>query len=97
TVKADLALAAGSGITVKDEDHNGTTITTLDFSAAAGSATKDLPPGYTASISWAVNQDFAVIGYGYDFVEAVLDAGPGHSLGDDAPFQALVSRGGGGQ
>jgi hypothetical protein len=92
TVKADLALAAGSGITVKDEDHNGTTITTVDFSAAAGTSTKKLPAGYQASISWAVNQDVAVIGYGYDFVEAVLDAGPGHSLGDDARFQALVGR-----
>jgi len=39
-----------------------------------------------------VNQDVAVVGYGHDFVAAVLDSGPGSSLGDDAGFKALVDR-----
>jgi hypothetical protein len=34
----------------------------------------------------------AVIGYGRDFVASVLDAGPGHSLADDARFKALLGR-----
>jgi hypothetical protein len=93
TLKADVQLAAQSaGIIVRDEDHNGTTITTLDLSGVQGMSPKDLPAGYKAEISWAVNQDVAVIGYGYDFVEAVLDAGPGHSLADDARFRSLVDR-----
>ena len=93
TLKADIQLAGQSaGLVVRDEDHNGTTITTLDLSGVPGMSPKDLPSGYKAEISWAVNQDIAVIGYGYDFVEAVLDAGPGHSLADDARFKSLVDR-----
>jgi uncharacterized protein DUF3352 len=92
TLKSDLNLVgAGAGIKVSDADHNGTTITTVDFSGAGVSAT-DLPPGYSPEVSWAVNQDVAVIGYGHDFVAAVLDAGPGTSLADDARFKALVDR-----
>jgi len=93
TLRADIGLAgASAGLVVRDEDHNGTTITTLDLSGVPGMNPKDLPSGYKAEISWAVNQDVAVIGYGYEFVEAVLDAGPGHSLADDARFKSLVGR-----
>ena len=91
TLRGFLSLAGGSsGVVVRDEDHAGTKITILDFSAASGTGT--LPPGYKAEIAWAVNQDVAVLGYGSDFVASVLDAGPGHSLADDARFKALLSR-----
>jgi hypothetical protein len=33
-----------------------------------------------------------VVGYGRDFVAAVLDAGPGSSLADDARFKSLLQR-----
>jgi hypothetical protein len=93
TVKSDVTLAGkSSGITVRDEDHNGMTITTVDFSGVPGMGAKDLPAGYKPEISWAVTQDIAVVGYGYGWVEAVLDAGPGHSLADDARFSALLGR-----
>jgi hypothetical protein len=71
TLKGFIQLGGASlGLSVRDEDHNGTKIT----------------------IVWASNQDVAVIGYGRDFVASVLDAGPGHSLADDARFKAGLSR-----
>ena len=51
-----------------------------------------LPPGYKPEFAWATNADVAVMGYGSEFVKAVLDAGPGTSLGDDARFKALLGR-----
>ncbi|HEY7131553.1 MAG TPA: DUF3352 domain-containing protein [Candidatus Limnocylindrales bacterium] len=93
TLTADLQLAgASTGIAIRTEDHNGTKVTVADFSAVAGAGAKDLPPGYKAEIAWAANDSVAVIGYGRDFVNAVLDAGPGNSLGDDARFQGLLGR-----
>ena len=55
-------------------------------------STTDLPAGYKAEFAWASNADVAVLGYGSDFVKAVLDAGPGQSLGDDARFKGLLGR-----
>ena len=91
TLKGFVQLGGSSlGLTVRDEDHNGTKITILDASKVAGATT--LPAGYKAEIAWAANQDVAVIGYGRDFVASVLDTGPGHSLADDARFKAGLSR-----
>ena len=45
--------------------------------ASPGRRRPQLPPGYKPEIAWASNADVAVIGYGSDFVAAVLDAGPG--------------------
>jgi hypothetical protein len=92
TLTTGLQLAGGgSGVTVRTEDHAGTTITIADLSGVAGMP-KDLPKGYKAEIAWASNADIAVIGYGRDFVAAVLDAKPGSSLADDARFKGLVDR-----
>jgi hypothetical protein len=55
-------------------------------------STAGLPPGYKAEFAWAANKDVVVIGYGSSFVNAVLDAGPGTSLADDARFKALLGR-----
>jgi hypothetical protein len=87
-----LALAGSSGIALRDEDHNGTTVTILDFSGMPGVTTTGLPPGYKAEIAWASSDNVAVIGYGRTFVEAVLDAGPGNSLADDPRFKSLLDR-----
>jgi hypothetical protein len=81
---------ASAGVTTRTVDHNGTKVTIVDASRAAGMSS--LPPGYKAEIAWASNADIAVIGYGESFVEAVLDAGPGHSLADDARFKGLLER-----
>lgn len=81
---------ASAGLAVRDEEHDGTKITILDASRIAG--TNQLPAGYKAEIAWASTPDVVVVGYGRDFVAAVLDAGPGHSLADDARFKAALSR-----
>jgi hypothetical protein len=93
TLRAYLTLAGGSaGVNVRDEDHGGTKITILDFSAAPGMTPNSLPPGYKAEFAFAVSSDVVVIGYGRDFVASVLDAGTGSNLGSDDRFKKLVGR-----
>jgi hypothetical protein len=91
TLRGFIALGGGSaGVVLHDEDHNGTKISVVDLSGVPGMG--ELPAGYKPEIAFAVNQDVAVVGYGRDFVASVLDAGPGHSLADDARVKALLSR-----
>jgi hypothetical protein len=93
TLGGFLALAGGnSGIATRTEDHNGTKMTIIDFSAMPGMSTAGLPPGYKPEFAWATNADVSVIGYGSSFVAAVIDSGPGKSLADDARFKALLGR-----
>jgi hypothetical protein len=93
TLAGFVALGGGSaGITTRSEDHNGTKVTIIDFSAMPGMSTAGLPPGYKPEFAWAANKDVVVMGYGASFVNAVLDAGPGSSLADDARFKALLGR-----
>jgi hypothetical protein len=93
TLAGFVALGGGSaGITTRSEDHNGTKVTILDFSAAPGMSTAGLPAGYKPEFAWAANKDVVVIGYGGSFVNAVLDAGPGSSLADDPRFKGLLGR-----
>jgi hypothetical protein len=93
TLSGFVALGGGnSGVTLRNEDHNGTKITIIDFSASLGSGAGSLPPGYKAEFAWASNKDVTIVGYGRSFVTAVLDAGPGSSLGDDARFKGLLAR-----
>ncbi|HET7029888.1 MAG TPA: hypothetical protein VFI34_05220, partial [Candidatus Limnocylindrales bacterium] len=82
---------ASAGATSRTVDHNGTTVTIVTVS---GADMAGLPPGYKPEIAWASNADIAVVGYSEAFVEAVLDAGPGHSLADDARFKGLLDRAG---
>jgi len=95
TLNGFLALAGGStGLATRSEDHNGTKITILDFSAVPGMnpSAGGLPPGYKPEFAWAANKDVVVIGYASTFVKAVLDTGPGSSLADDARVKALLGR-----
>jgi hypothetical protein len=93
TLRGFLALGGSStGLNVRTEDHNGTTIVILDFSAAPGMASGSLPPGYKPELAYAVNKDVVVIGYGRDFVASVLDTTSTSSLGADARFKGLVGR-----
>lgn len=93
TLAGFVALGGGSaGITTRSEDHNGTKVTIVDFSAAPGMSAAGLPAGYKPEFAWAANKDFVVIGYGQTFVDAVLDVGAGSSLADDARFKGLLGR-----
>ncbi len=93
TLNGFLALGgASAGVSTRSEDHAGTKVTIVDLSAMPGMSTAGLPPGYKAEIAWATNANVTVIGYGSGFVAAVLDAGPGSSLADDARFKALLDR-----
>jgi hypothetical protein len=93
TLRGFLALAGSSaGINVHSEDHNGTSIVILDFSAAPGMTPGSLPPGYKAELAYAVTSDVVVLGYGRDFVASVLDARPGSNLASDDRFKKLLSR-----
>ena len=108
TTIRSFATLAGSqyGISVREEDHAGTTITIVDLGTAedlaalAGAfgglpvpddATSDLPGGHI-EISYAATDGVVVIGSSPDFVKHVLDAGAGQSLADDARFSGLVGR-----
>jgi hypothetical protein len=82
---------AQAGVTLRDEQHGDTTVTVIDFSAATG-ASGGLPPGVKAEIAYAVTDQVVVIGYGASYVNAVLDAGPGPSLAEDARYKALLGR-----
>jgi hypothetical protein len=94
TLGGFLALGGSSaGVTTRTEDHNGTKITIVDVSGVGGVfEPQGLPAGYKAEIAWATNADITVVGYGAAFVKAVLDAGSGSSLADDARYKALISR-----
>ncbi len=107
TLRSFATLGGGQyGITVREEQHSGTTITIIDLgtakdlSALAGSvggmpipddATSDLPDGHI-EISYAATDGVVVIGSSPDFVKHVLDAGAGQSLADDARFTGLLGR-----
>jgi hypothetical protein len=93
TLRGFLTLAGSStGLNIRDEDHNGTKITILDFSAVPGTNPASLPPGYKAEFAYAVTNDVAVLGYGRDFVASVIDSGAGANLAADERFRKLVSR-----
>jgi hypothetical protein len=96
---------AQAGVTVRDEDYNGTTITIVnlgDVGAMLGMAGMNgmvpLPgggaglPGGDIEIAWAATDGVVVVGSGPDFVKHVLDAGAGTSLADDDRFKGLVAR-----
>jgi hypothetical protein len=107
TLRSFATLAGGqAGITVREEEHAGTTITIIDLGSvedlaalAAGmggvevpdDATSDLPEG-NIEISYAATDGVVVLGSSPDFVKHVLDAGAGQSLADDARFVDLVGR-----
>jgi hypothetical protein len=107
TIRSFLTLGGGElGVTVTDEDHNGTTITVVDLGsledlagaagALGGGAVPAPAPGTVPSdpvkLAFAATDDVVVIATSADVVKAVLDAGPGPSLADDARYQAAVGR-----
>jgi hypothetical protein len=92
TLRSFIVLGGGqAGITLRDETHGDATVTIVDFSGAMA-ASGGVPPGVKAEIAYTVTDNIVVVGYGAAFVDAVLDAGPGKSLADDARFKSLVGR-----
>jgi hypothetical protein len=96
-LKGFIQLGGGqAGLSVSDEDYNGTTITVVDLSGLKGLA-GELPDGVTLpadlKISYAVTDAVVVLGYGTDFTKAVLDAAAGGpSLANDARFADALTR-----
>ena len=107
TTIRSFATLGGSqqGITVRDEDYAGTTITIVDLGdvgsliglasglggAAVPGGMSGLPTGHV-EIAFAATDAVVAVGSGPDFVKHVLDAGAGASLADDARFSGLVER-----
>jgi hypothetical protein len=94
------------GITVREEQYAGTTITIVDLGTAAdlgalagglgglpipSGAPTNLPTGHI-EIAYAAPDGAVIIGSSPVFVRHALDAAAGQSLADDARFTALVGR-----
>ena len=86
-----------TGVTFRDEVHNGTTITVVSLPnplGLAGMGGAGLPPGMplgeNVELAYAITDEIAVVGFGPAFVRQVLDAGAGASLAEDARYQALL-------
>ncbi|HVL52637.1 MAG TPA: DUF3352 domain-containing protein [Vitreimonas sp.] len=92
--------AGGAGVTVRDESYNGATITIIDLGdlgmlGAIFGAQAGLPPGAELpdgrlEIAMATTEEIVVLAVGPEFVRAVLDAGTGPSLADDARYKDLI-------
>jgi hypothetical protein len=87
---------AQAGVTVSEEDYKGTKITVVDLSALAGLAGGSLSPGMELpseiKLAYAVTDDIVVLGYGTDFVKAVLDAPTAGSLAASPRFADALKR-----
>jgi len=94
-----------SGVTITDETYNGQTITVVDLGdlrnlvAMAGAlggpslpSTPSNVPAEHLKIAYVANDQVVAIGSSADYIKAVLDAGAGASLADDARFQDLLKR-----
>jgi hypothetical protein len=106
TLRSFITLGgAQAGITVRDEDYNGTQITIIDLGSASdllgmagalGGAPVPTDPGSLPSgsveIAYATTDAVVIIGSSPDFVKHALDAGAGASLADDARYQGLLGR-----
>jgi Protein of unknown function (DUF3352) len=102
-LKTFLAIGgAQQGITIRDEDYNGTTITIIDLGDVAklsGAASAGFPPdlmpaGSHLEIAVAVTDEVAVIGTGPGFVKHVLDTNSSNSLASTDTFKKLSDRAG---
>jgi hypothetical protein len=93
---------AEAGVTVRDEEHAGATITVIDVGDAAqlmglftGMATEaPFTPEGRVEIASVVTDGVAVLG-SPDFVKRILDTQAASSLASDDRFEALVARAGG--
>ena len=85
-------LSGVAGVTFRDEDYHGTTISvaSIDVGALAGDS---LPIKLDKlEIAWAVTDDIVVIGTGPAFVQHVLDTTDATSLASNDRYEALLAR-----
>jgi Protein of unknown function (DUF3352) len=89
------------GAAVRDEAHNGTTITIVSLgdlralSGIAGGSASAVPlPTGKIEIAYAVTDDVVVIGSGPGFVKSILDTTPSTSLAADETYKKLADRAG---
>jgi hypothetical protein len=93
-----LQLGASSGgpkVTVTDEDHGATRITTLTFDLPATFADVPSALSWATTIQYAVTDTRVVIGTGTSFVARVLDMSQGDSLASQARFSSAMTAVGG--
>jgi hypothetical protein len=110
SLRTIISLGGGEmGVTLREEDHAGTTITIVDLgdlSELAGLAGTvggvspemfgtEVPEG-RVELAYAVTDDVVVIGSGPGFVRSVLDTTPDTSLARNDRYEALISKAGGG-
>jgi hypothetical protein len=102
----NLAVLAGSGsgISLDETDHDGTSITIVDVGdwsslfgsvVVGGSPAIDQHSNDRATIAWAVRDDLVVVGLSEAFVASVLDVRDGESLADNDRYQHAIERAGG--
>ncbi len=100
-LRAGLSMVgAQQGVTVRDEDHNGTPITVYDLGEIGalgmlfGGALPpgaDMPEGHV-ELAVASTESVVVLASSPSFARAVLDAGSGSSLADDGRYRDLIGR-----
>jgi hypothetical protein len=94
---------AQAGVTIRDEQYQGETITVIDLGdlrdlAAMAGGVGPLPtdpsslPEGRAQIAYVATDEVIAIGSSADFIKHVLDAGAGASLADDARYTDLLGR-----
>jgi hypothetical protein len=99
SVKNLASLSGVAGVTFREEDHDGATISVASFDipglmGAAGSAVPQLGalPLDKVELAWAVTDDVVVIGSGPEFVKHVLDTTDATSLASNDRYKALMDR-----
>ncbi len=98
SIKNLASISGAAGVTFRDEDHDGVTITiaSVDPNHMTGGSS-DLPgvvpfPTDKVEIAWAVTDDVVVIGSGPGFVKHVLDTTDATSLASNDRYESLMHR-----
>ena len=105
-LRSFVVLGGGqAGITITDENYNGTTISTVDFGnlnelmnlAGAGAPlAPSIPVEGNIKLSYAATDQLVVFGVDDTFVKSVLDTKADASLASDARFKTAADRAGAG-
>ncbi|MCI0583101.1 MAG: DUF3352 domain-containing protein [Chloroflexi bacterium] len=86
--------STGSDITLRDSDHNGVTVTTVDLGDASGllgvAGVPASPTGERLEIAFAVRDDLVIIGGGGGLVERILDVEAGSSLATSGTYDRII-------
>jgi hypothetical protein len=98
-LKAFIQLGgAQAGLSVTEEQYNGTTITVVDLSGLGG-LVGTMSQGAVAApadlkLAYAVTDQVVVFGIGTEFVKSVIDASAGESLADTERFSTALTQAG---